>query len=307
MRLIIFLFIFNSTFCLAQCSQDALKNHILQLAKNRPYADSSIQTSLLKNANYIYKELSTFSTKVDYQKFEFHGYTYQNVLCSFGKETAPRIIIGAHYDVDPKESNLLENYSGIAALIELARMLHKVEKQLPIRIDLVAYSLGTHSIYQHELSGSAVHAKSVSTADQHIQGLIEIDGIGLFSSKRKSQQYPSMHYKLMYGTKANFIAIIQNPDNGLWARATRYKLKQYADGLRCINFKPLVPFEYFNDGNFLNYQSYQIPSLKISTASQYRKKVISSWNEKEFYLHLDYSKMAKVVNMLYKTITNFKT
>src|SRR5688572_16136994 len=79
--------------------------------------------SLNQVATYIHDQFSLYGDSTVYQQFEVDGFTYKNVITSFGPKTGKRIIVGAHYDVCGEQDGADDNASGIVALLEFARVL----------------------------------------------------------------------------------------------------------------------------------------------------------------------------------------
>ena len=73
------------------------------------------------------------------QRYRVKGQQFRNITCSVGPENAERIIIGAHYDACGDQEGADDNASGIAGLLELARLLNNAD--LRYRVDFVAYTL----------------------------------------------------------------------------------------------------------------------------------------------------------------------
>ena len=102
----------------------------------RNYAHPEVLDSV---AGYLQQQFQQLTTQVAEQPFEVEGKTYRNVVASFGPADAPRIIIGAHYDVCGKQDGADDNASGVAGILALGRLLKGAK--LTNRIDLVAYTL----------------------------------------------------------------------------------------------------------------------------------------------------------------------
>ena len=80
--------------------------------------------------------------------------------------------------------------------------------------------------------------------------------------------------------------------------------KQYSPGLRIINFKPIVPFEGFNDGDYLHYVNAQIPALMLSNTRAFRNKYF--YYKTDTYKTLDYFRMAKVTDLLFRSLMRYR-
>src|SRR5687768_14377187 len=92
---------------------------LTSLESARSYLNSD---SLEKTASYISKEFSNSGMGPVDQTWKAAGNEYKNVIASYRPLKEKRLIIGAHYDVCGDQPGADDNASGIAGLLELARM-----------------------------------------------------------------------------------------------------------------------------------------------------------------------------------------
>ncbi|MEJ7661165.1 MAG: M28 family peptidase [Hymenobacter sp.] len=92
-----------------------------------------------------------------------NGQTYRNVLGSFGPAAGPRLVVGAHYDVCGDQPGADDNGTGVAALLELARLLGQ-QASLPYHVELVAYTLEEPPFFRTTNMGSFRHAQRLHRA-----------------------------------------------------------------------------------------------------------------------------------------------
>ncbi len=288
----------------AQSNHDSLRRHVVKLSTSAYARNPKNIESLNNTADWIYHKYSSYSKKVFFQKFELNNNLYKNVITSFGPDTAVRIIIGAHYDVYGEAPGADNNASGVAALIELARLFHKIEKKLTYRIDLIAYSLEEPPYLNTKNMGSYIHAKSMQENNIKIAGMINIKGIGFFIDVPHTQRYPFLLQRIFYPNTGNFISILHSNQNGIFGSVMKNLLKQYAAGLSILNFKPIIPFPILNDGDHKNYHELGYPSILISNTLSYRNKYYHY--DLDSYETLDYFRMSKVVNMIYHATIRYK-
>ena len=123
-------------------------------------------------ADYIAQRFQAYGLQVQEQTFPCGGKTLRNVMVSFGPENAERLVIGAHYDVYGNTPGADDNASGVAGLIELARLLKEkspeLKHHLKHRIDLVAYSMEEQP---YPLSGSKAHADWLKSQNIPVKGI----------------------------------------------------------------------------------------------------------------------------------------
>jgi Zn-dependent M28 family amino/carboxypeptidase len=164
--------------------------------------------SLNKAADYILQEFEKLKCKTEIQTFTVRGKEYKNVIASFGDPNAARIIVGAHYDVAGNQQGADDNASGVAGLLELARLINEKNDQLSYRYDFVAYSLEEPPFFATDNMGSAVHAKSLKVGNVKVKAMICLEMIGYFSDEPGSQNFPNETLKQLYPNKGNFIIVV---------------------------------------------------------------------------------------------------
>lgn len=305
MRFFIFLLLISIQFSFAQSNQDSLHKHVVKLTELTYPRNSHHIEYLNKAADYIKFSFGNESKRVFFQKFEIEKVIFKNVIASFGPDTGRRIIIGANYDVYGNTPGADANASGVAGLLELGNLLSKINN-LRYRIDLVAYALGDSDIesLKVENKGSFLHAKSLRENNIAILGMINLDAIGFFTDVKKTQKYPVFFYKIMYGSRANFISLYRRHSDGYFARQIKRLCVQYAGGIKVVGFNPIFCFRKMAEGDNQSYQQMDFATLKISNTKTYRNNYIHK--DVDTYETLDYNRMTQVVNMIYNALIHFK-
>ncbi|GAA3948396.1 M28 family peptidase [Hymenobacter algoricola] len=130
-----------------------LRRHLLALTTTPEPRNYRHLTSLNQAADYIRQELQTAGARLTEQPYVVQGNTYRNVIGSFGPQTGPRLITGVHYGVCGEQPGADDNGTGVAALLELARLLGQ-PSTLPCRIDLVAYTLEEPPFFRTKSMGA---------------------------------------------------------------------------------------------------------------------------------------------------------
>jgi len=161
-----------------------------------------------------------FGTEI--QEFWVGKNKYKNVICSIGPRDAERIIIGAHYDVYGNQPGADDNASGIAGVLELARLFKQRNPELKHRIDFIAYTLEESPFFKTEFMGSAIHAKSLFEARVKVKVMICLEMIGFYSDKSYSQHFPNLLLSYLYPSKGNFILVVGK----LWQRKLVRQIKR---------------------------------------------------------------------------------
>ena len=299
---IIFIFLpFFHAHCILPADTVLLSKHINALSKTDGYRNYKNLDILNEAAAYIYNCFSLYADTVYYQDYDVKGTTYKNVICSFGPSGASVIVIGAHYDVAGNQQGADDNASGVAGLLELARML-KGEK-LNFRIEIVAYSLEEPPYFKTEFMGSYVHARSLYDKKAHVYGMICFDLIGYFSDEKKSQKYPLPLLSLIYGRKGNFITLVNKFCKGPFARRFTRKFRHVAE-VRTKKFSGPKFIAGIDFSDHRNYWELGYSATFITNTAFYRNNNYHTAGD--IPETLDYKRMAQVIDAVYDSILLLK-
>jgi hypothetical protein len=166
--------------------KERMYNDVKLLTDIHPHRNARNVPSLNKSAEYILQELEKTGCRTEIQRFTSKGKEYKNVVCSFNPEEGERIIIGVHYDVCGDQPGAHDNTSGVAGLLELARLAHKVKPDLKYRTDFVAFALEEPQYFRTRHMGSHIYTESLKKADVQVRVMIALEMIGYFTEKPKS-------------------------------------------------------------------------------------------------------------------------
>jgi len=171
-----------------------LEKHVRVMAERFAPRDYTHVKNLDSVASYIRREFEQTGGRVSEQAFEVEGNTYRNVILQLGAETEERIVVGAHYDAAREYPGADDNASGTAGLIELAHLLD--DSDVPMTVELVAYTLEEPPFFRTERMGSVFHANDLKKRGIQVRMMISVEMIGFFSDKEDSQHYPSSFLRL---------------------------------------------------------------------------------------------------------------
>lgn len=117
------------------------------------------------------------------------------------------IVVGAHYDTIPGTPGADDNASGVAGLIEIARLLRAYAPERSLRF--VAFANEEAPYYGTELMGSRVYAEQARARNQDVRLMISLEMLGYYSDEPGSQHYPRP-FAWFYPSIADFIAFVGN-------------------------------------------------------------------------------------------------
>ena len=177
---------------------ERLRHHVAVLAAHERNAD------LETPARYIERE---FGARFRRQEYPSGGRMVRNIEVGAG-----RIVVGAHYDTVPGSPGADDNASGVAAVIELSRMVS------PGKIRFVAFA-NEELPYSHgEEMGSFVYASRAREQGEPFAAMFSLEMLGCYSDAPGSQRYPPL-LGWLYPDRANFIAFVG--DLGAWRLVRR--------------------------------------------------------------------------------------
>lgn len=219
--------------------------------------------------------------------------TYRNVLATLGPETPERIVIGAHDDTAGDQPGADDDASGVAALLELARLLAAAPP--PMRVELAAYTLEEPPAFGTAQMGSAVHARALAERGAKVRLMIAVEMIGSFSDAEESQHYPAV-VGWFHPSTANFIAVV-----GQWGQGAA--VEEVEAGLRtggAVPVETLTAPTFVTGVDFSDHRSFWAhgyPAVMVTDTSFFRNGRYHTAGDRADTL--DYDRMAEVVKGLH--------
>jgi Zn-dependent M28 family amino/carboxypeptidase len=267
-------------------------------------------------ASYIHQELAATGAKVTDQIMKVDEGQTRNIIARFGPSEGPLLVVGAHYDSsgDPIEGAKYpsgfstkthtpgadDNASGVAGLLELARLLANNPPKRPV--ELVAYSYEELPYFGTRNMGSAWHARSLRSEAQRVQLMISLEMIGFFSEKSNSQNYPLPGMSFLYPDRGDYISVVGRVQDSFEARRIKALMAGATNlPVRSMNGFAMIPGVDFSD--HLNYWDEGIKALMITDTAFYRND--NYHQAGDTYDTLDYPRMAKVVQGVYAVIQGY--
>ncbi|HSK42808.1 MAG TPA: M20/M25/M40 family metallo-hydrolase [Candidatus Binatia bacterium] len=189
--------------------KDNLAKHIFYLADEIGERNVIAYEPLQKTAQYIEDSFKKLGYEVKSQEYTVQMRKVRNLIAEIpgGAKANEIVVIGAHYDTVYDCPGADDNSSGVAALLELARLLKDSHPARTVRF--VAFVNEEPPWFQTDDMGSLVYAEQAHKLKDNIVAAVSIETIGMYSDAEGSQQYPA-GFKSLYPSKGNFIAFIGN-------------------------------------------------------------------------------------------------
>ena len=301
-------------------SAERLQAHVKTLSEEFPGRSFDQPEQLQYAGDYIYAQLQALGANPTRQIVMVDSKPrYFNVVLRLGPAQgqpggdAPLLVIGAHYDAvvtngvtagnTPNATSHTpgadDNASGVAALLELARLLVAHPPAQPV--ELVAYTLEEPPQFRTTQMGSFVHASQLAMHGTPLRMMLSLEMLGYYDDTPGSQHYPVPGMTALYPDTGNFLALIgqlrhfraaSEVNAQMLAGAQMDKAGDKPLAIRALNAPASLHGVDFSDHQ--NYWHFGYPALMVTDTSFRRNphypRSTDTWNT------LDYRRMAQAVN-----------
>ncbi|HIJ79664.1 MAG TPA: M20/M25/M40 family metallo-hydrolase [Deltaproteobacteria bacterium] len=277
-----------------------LRRHVDYLATTIGPRNIWTPGSMLKTATYIQQNFDRTAYPVTLQEYSAYNQKSLNIQLEIKGAGNPEqiIIIGAHYDTVLNSPGANDNASGVAALLELARLLTTGGK--PARtLRLVAFANEEPPFYYGKDMGSSRYAKRCREQQENIVAMLSLETMGMFSEQPGSQHYP-FPLNFFYPDTGNFIAFAGNLGSRALVRKTIGAFRQNcafpSEGVAAPEL--LTGIGWSDHWSFWQ-EGY--PALMVTDTAFFRSD--NYHTPSDTANQLDYDKLARVTAGLAATIT----
>jgi Zn-dependent M28 family amino/carboxypeptidase len=271
-----------------------LRAHVVMLADEIGERNLSHYESLERARAYVVSELTGAGWIVTDHPYDFAGETFHNVEAMLpGASDAPGIVVGAHYDSAEGSPGANDNGSGVAALIELGRLLRPCAPAAPLR--LVAFANEEPPYFDTGRGmGSAAYVRALGDANARVRCMLSLETMGFYRDEPGTQRYPP-GVGLLYPDRGDFIAFVANP-------ASRGCLRRLVGSFRAVAtiasegaaLPAGIPGVAWSDHR--SFWEAGIPAVMVTDTAPYRDPAYHRASDTPE--RLDYARLARVVDGL---------
>jgi hypothetical protein len=196
---------------------EALRRDVEMLAGEIGERNVFRPRQLAAATGFIEKALEEGGYQINRYGYEVSGETCFNLeaVLPGGVRSNEVVVVGAHYDSTFGTPGANDNATGVAALLQLARVFANLQPERTVRF--VAFVNEEPPFFQTEQMGSVVYARQCRARGDNIVAMISLETIGYYSETPGSQRYP-FPVGLFYPSKGNFIAFVGDWGSGALVR-----------------------------------------------------------------------------------------
>lgn len=282
--------------------RERLSKHVWMLAGNIGERNIWRYPALSAAAGYIENALRGHGYEVASQVYQSseRALEVKNLEAGIRGATLPQeiVIIGAHYDSVFGSPGANDNGSGVAALIELARLLKGQELSRTVRF--VAFVNEEPPFFQTGDMGSVHYARRSKERGERIVAMLSLETIGYYSDSAASQGYP-FPLNFFYPSTGNFIGFVGNIGS---RRLVRQAVESFRAGTDFPSEGGAVPgwipgVDWSDHWSFWR-EGY--PALMVTDTALFRYPYYHSAQDTPDKINYDH--MARVVSGLAQVITD---
>jgi len=206
------------------------------------------QRHLAAVERFIEKELESYGLNVESDYFLYRGKNFRNIVGRLGTQReSSLIILGAHFDSVEGTPGADDNASGVAVLLEAARLLSRAR----LRSHLLFCAFNLEEL---NMIGSTYFARKLKAAGAKVDAMISLEMVGYTDSRPGSQHYP-LGLKWLYPNRGDFIGVIGNWDSSSL-------LRKFTRQMRQVQGLPVETLSLPGNGAF-------IPAVRLSDHSPF--------------------------------------
>lgn len=185
-----------------------LRRHVDALAGMGPRSTRRPE-ALAGAADYIEQQLRGFGYATRDLSFRSDGIDVRNIDAerAGGARAGDIVVLGGHYDTVDSSPGANDNGSGIAAMLELARLYASVPPAVTLRF--AAFVNEEPPFFMTEEMGSLVYARACRGRNDRIIAMYALETIGYYTEDPGTQEYPEP-FHLLFPSIGDFIAMVAN-------------------------------------------------------------------------------------------------
>ncbi|MGA9042894.1 MAG: M28 family peptidase [Terriglobales bacterium] len=248
--------------------------------------------SLKVTSEFLSDNLRQAGYAVTESTYSVAGQEVSNIEATLaGSDSASGIIVvGAHYDSVAGTVGANDNATGVAAVLELARLLQGSKLRKTIRFVLFVNEEPPY--FQTKNMGSLVYARQLHHDGVSVSAMISLETIGFYSDESGSQKYPPV-LGLFYPNRGDFIGFVGNRES---RDLVRRSVRRFRESTSFPSEGVAAPADWPGVGWSDHWSFWQenYPAIMITDTAPFRYPYYHT--PRDTIDKVDFEKMARVVD-----------
>jgi Zn-dependent M28 family amino/carboxypeptidase len=268
-----------------------LATHVNVLSATIGERNVSKPESLHAVTEYIREQLLRAGYEVSEHFYSLDGQKVSNLeaILLGGEPASGAVIVGAHYDCVPGTVGADDNATGVAAILELARMLHGSTLRKTIRF--VLFVNEEPPFFQTDTMGSLVYARQLKRESVAVSAMLSLEMLGYYSDAPASQKYPAT-LGWLYPSRGDFVGFVGKSDS---PELVRRAVRRFRETTSFPSEGVAAPVEWPGVGwsDHCSFWQTSYPAIMITDTAIFRNPFYHTLNDTPD--KLDFARMARVV------------
>jgi hypothetical protein len=163
--------------------------------------------NLKKAEEYVFQTFQDMGYAPRRQTFIYQRQEVSNVIAG-DQAASGYYILGAHFDTVAGTPGADDNASGVAVLLETARLARLAHNKKPWTF--IGFTTEEPPAFFTPYMGSRVYAKKARKRREKILGMLCLEMVGYYRQEPKSQDLPFLLQFMGYPTTGNFIGLVSD-------------------------------------------------------------------------------------------------
>lgn len=219
------------------------------LANKYPSRHGRVPHVLNGAGDFIEQEFQDLGYAVESRPYASEGATVRNLVVE-KKGSRPElscVVVGAHYDTVIGTPGADDNATGVAGLLELARLLKNQTTRRTIRF--VAFPHEELPYFYTHLMGSRQYAKALKQKGENVLVMLSLEMLG-YAGERHRQLYPVPFMRELgrYPKYGDYIALVGNLKSLAMMSVVRKAMRdQHTIGVESLSAPGFIPPLFLSD------------------------------------------------------------
>lgn len=268
-----------------------LERHVRYLSETVGERSLAHRGSLSTTMEYLRRVMTEAGYSVSAQSYSVGNEAVNNLEAHLPGvvQGSGIVVVGAHYDTVRGSTGANDNATGVAAVLELARILKG--SRLHHSVYFVFFVNEEPPFFQTDAMGSFQYARQLRRDVVPVTAMISLETIGYYSDAANSQKYPPL-LGSFYPDQGNFVGFVGNSGSGDLLRASVRAFRQStsfpSEGISAPEQWPGVGWS-----DHWSFWKEEYPAIMMTDTAVFRDPFYHTGRDSAD--RLNYDKMARVV------------